>query len=563
MKRIALIISIFLLPWMALKAQDFHWSHIHLNPVYLNPAFTGFANKANRITGIYRDQWRSVPVPYSTTHASYDRKIFESEQGWRAGIGVQLLYDKAGDGALSTFRPALNLAIGKYFNHSNQVIQIGLQGAYARKQIDFSKLSFDTQYDGVIYNPNIDPGETVAGDNAGYFDLGTGINFNSKLKEKGNIDIGFSAFNLTSPAYSFLSGSEASVSPRVMAYTKADVQLGQSAWSFLPGVYFQNQGEARQTLLQSLFSVELGKKVEDMRQTSLVFGPGYRIGDAVVGYVGMNWKDLKVGFSFDGNVSDFNVATRGRGAYEIAVYYEWEKKKKPEPEEFEEEPVVEEEPEEEEEVIETPPADTVETERIVVERVDPVDPLQQLLVQFEADLKMLPPVLLFFDNDQPNPKTRLVSTEVSYEASFNEYKSKKAKFVEMSGEYFTNFFNNRVEQGYAQLHETFTKMEALLKSGKTAEIELRGFASPLSNSSYNEALSSRRISSIINYMSTWNNGALKPYIDNGKLIIRSNPFGDTKSVGGVSADPKDTKNSVYSTEASFERRVELTIIRID
>jgi type IX secretion system PorP/SprF family membrane protein len=561
MKKTLIILNIICWTFAAVNAQDFQWSQIHLNPLYLNPAYSGFANKANRLSGLYRDQWRSVPVPFSTTFAGYDRKISQSEDGWRTGIGVQMLYDKSGDGALSSFRPVVSLAGGKYFNGEKQLLHIGIQGAYVRKQIDFSKLTFDTQYDGVIYNPNLDPGEPIAGDNAGYFDLGAGINFSSKLKEAGMIDIGFSAYNLTSPSYAFLAGANAEVSPRIMAYTRADVKLGQSAWEFSPGVYFQNQREARQTLLQGLFSVKIGKPIDDAPPAKLTFGPGYRVGDAVVGYVGFKWKDLRVGFAFDGNVSDFNVATSGRGAYELAVNYEWEKKKKPEPVIFDE-PVIEEEKEEEEEKV-VEEVVQPEPERPVVVRVDPVDPLKSQLTQFETDLKMLPPVLLFFDNDQPNPRTRLTETNVTYQETFDAYKANKSKFVEQAGENFENFFNNRVERGFTQLNETLTKMEALLKNGKTAVIELRGFASPLSNPSYNEALSKRRISSIINYLSTWNNGALKSYIEGGKLLINTNPFGDSKAVGGVSADPKDKKNSIYSTDASIERRVELTIIRID
>ena len=66
-KILTLVGCLVLLP-LLVKGQDFHWSLIHLNPVYLNPANTGFAKKKNRVTGIYRDQWRAAPVPYSTTN---------------------------------------------------------------------------------------------------------------------------------------------------------------------------------------------------------------------------------------------------------------------------------------------------------------------------------------------------------------------------------------------------------------------------------------------------------------------------------------------------------------
>jgi type IX secretion system PorP/SprF family membrane protein len=559
MKRIIYIIVVC---WpLAMQAQDFHWSQIQMNPIYLNPAFTGFAKKANRITGIYRDQWRSVPVPYSTTHVSYDRKLwFNDETGIRLGLGGQLLYDQAGDGALSTFRPALNLAAGKYFNKSKQLVSIGVQGAWSRKQLDFSKLTFDTQYDGVVYNPDLPQGEVVAGDNAAYFDLGLGINFQSQIKENSSLDIGFSAFNVNRPGYIFLSGSEANVAPRMMFYSKADVQLGQSSWQFNPGVYYQSQEKFQQTLLQTLFTVAVGKQTEGLQDTRLTFGPGYRIGDAVVGYIGVCWKDLKIGFAFDGNVSGFNLATRGRGAYELAVNYEWEKKKKPLPEEFIPEDEAPKE-EQEEQLLEESIVEVID--QPVAEVTEPISPLELKLLQFETDLKVMPPLRLFFDNDRPNPRTRATSTALSYTDAFKDYKVAQAQFIEMGTDDFESFFSDNIQRGFDDLMATLDKIETLLSNGKSIQIELRGFASPLSSPGYNLALTERRIMSVDNLLISYNAGTLRRFIDSGQLDIKRNPLGDTMANKAVSADLRDKKNSVYSTAASFERRVELMILKVE
>jgi hypothetical protein len=74
-------------------SQDPHFSQIQYNPIYLNPAFAGFAKKDNRVVGVYRDQWRTAFVPYSTTFGSYDRKFKQWEKGWRLGGGISFLYD--------------------------------------------------------------------------------------------------------------------------------------------------------------------------------------------------------------------------------------------------------------------------------------------------------------------------------------------------------------------------------------------------------------------------------------------------------------------------------------
>lgn len=557
MRKTLLTIAIALTLSGISSAQDFHWSQIQLNPLSLNPAQAGFADKANRITFLYRDQWRSVPVPFSTSHLGYDRKLVQTSNGWRAGAGIQLLYDRAGDGALSTFRPALSLAGGKYFNNSKQLIHLGIQGAYARKQLDIGKLSFDTQFDGVLYDPSLTNGENVSGDNAGYLDLGAGFQFTSLLKTRGKIDIGVSAFNLTKPEYVLLTGTKAVVGIRTMAYTKMDVKLNED-WNFQPGVYFQNQSGAREILIQGLASVAVGKNVEGMQSTRLTFGPGYRTGDAVVAYAGVVWKDLKAGFAFDANISDLKAATRTRGSFELAINYEWEKKK-PAPPVFEEEPVADVIPETEEEKEEP----VVEETPAIVVKKESTTPMEKIITQYTSELIVLPPVFLFFDNNQPDPGSYSTTTSTRYDHSYNVYLNNRSKFVEEAGANFDRFFNAKVEYGFNQLNESLDKMLVLLQSGKTAVIELKGYASPLWNAEYNAAISSRRIQSIINYIEQWNNGAMKSYLSLGKFVIQTNPVGDTKATGGVSADPNDRKSSVYSTEASFERRVEMTIIRID
>ncbi len=545
MNKILTLVACFVLLPFLVKGQDFHWSLIHLNPVYLNPANTGFAKKKNRITGIYRDQWRAVPVPYSTTNLAYDRNLFQSESGWRVGLGAQLLYDKAGDGALTTFRPAITAALGKFFNEDKQVIQLGVSGAFARKQIDFSKLTFDAQFDGVSYNPNLSNGEQIAGDNAGYFDLGVGLNFNSKLKKAGSIDIGFSAFNLTSPNYNFLSGSEASVAPRMMAYTKASVNIGQSSWTFNPGVYYQNQNKAQETLIQSIFGVKVGES----KVTELQFGPGYRIGDAVVGYVGLNWKDLKVGFAFDGNVSDLKTATSGRGAYELALNYEWEKKKKPEPELFEPpiEEIVEEEVVEEPEVIEIPEQEFV----IEIPKVSKVDSITE-------SLRLRAAVELFYANDQPNPRTRDTTTSVSYDETYATYINDLGKIANDQDAKFAT----KVKSSNDELNGLLGDIKVLLVEGKSIVAEVRGFASPIASSAYNVNLTKRRAVALINYLKKWDNGSLLKYIENGQLNFDQKAYGAAQAGDEVSGDPKDKQSSVYSTDAAYERRVELKVIEV-
>ena len=55
-------------------SQDLHFSQFNENPSLVNPALTGTSH-VMRASVQYKDQWRSVTVPYNTYGASYEMKF--------------------------------------------------------------------------------------------------------------------------------------------------------------------------------------------------------------------------------------------------------------------------------------------------------------------------------------------------------------------------------------------------------------------------------------------------------------------------------------------------------
>ena len=62
MKQLLTLIFIFII--IQLNAQDGHFSQFYASPMSLNPALTGLSNYKLKATAQYREQWRSVTVPY-------------------------------------------------------------------------------------------------------------------------------------------------------------------------------------------------------------------------------------------------------------------------------------------------------------------------------------------------------------------------------------------------------------------------------------------------------------------------------------------------------------------
>ena len=93
--------------------------------------------------------------------------------------------------------------------------------------------------------------------------------------------------------------------------------------------------------------------------------------------------------------------------------------------------------------------------------------------------------------------------------------------------------------------------------GKKIELQIRGFASPLHKFEYNINLSQRRIQSLINYISVYQNTAFLKYLNTGQLSIIELPLGESKSSINTSDSPQDIKNSIYSLGAISERKIEI------
>ncbi|HPA36182.1 MAG TPA: PorP/SprF family type IX secretion system membrane protein, partial [Chitinophagales bacterium] len=295
-------------------AQDPHFSQIQYNPIYLNPANAGLTEygKANRIAGLYRDQWRVLPVPYSSTFGSYDRLMKKWDKGWTLGGGVSFLYDRAGEGHLSIFNPNLTMSAGKYFNEEKQLITLGITAGITIKTLDYLGLQFDNQYNGISFDPNLPPGETFANNQVSFPNFTLGLGFRTKIKEKTTLDVGASTSNLHQPDQNFLYYTTTKLPSRHTAYAKAKVGIKDN-WNIQPGVFFQNQRKFNQVLINAVAEVRFAEK----KDFGLGFGAGYRAmdNDAAIAYLSFLYKTLRVGAAYDFNTSNFRSATKGQGAF--------------------------------------------------------------------------------------------------------------------------------------------------------------------------------------------------------------------------------------------------------
>jgi type IX secretion system PorP/SprF family membrane protein len=481
-------------------AQDPHFSQIQYNPLYLNPAFAGVTEygKANRLAGLYRDQWRTLPVPYSTTTASFDRLLKKFQKGWLLGGGVSFLYDKAGDGNLSIFNPNLTMNIGKYFNKEKQLLTLGITAGITVKSLDVLGLQFDNQYNGSTFDPSLPTGETFSNNNVSYANFTLGLNFRTKIKEKTTLDIGGTTSNLHQPNQNFLFFTSSKLPSRHSAYAKAKVGIKDN-WNVQPGVFFQNQKKANQVLINAIAEVRFSEK----KDFGLGFGAGYRAidNDAAIAYLSFLYKTLRVGAAYDFNVSGLRKATRAQGAFELVLNYEFgEVKTKQCPKcpvyiPANVETLVRIRYEDSlNNIVDTVlnqiiPADTVPRQYIdsielilkpIVVKTE--NPTITIVRTTEKIMSMLP-IELYFDNDIPK-----ANNAANYGELYDSYKTKVSEFTTKSNESpenVTSFFT-QIDKNYNRIDDIVRELSSLVDSGYVVTLEFRGYTSPLASEEYNK-----------------------------------------------------------------------------
>lgn len=309
-----------------LTAQDIHFSQFYHSPLTLNPALTGVSKGDIRISGIYRSQWNAANSPYRTMQVGAEKKFYTvAHQDWWLSGGLNLLYDRAGDGNLATTGAAVNGSYTKMLNREN-FLTLGASAGFGQRRFEFGKYTFDNQWNGDVFDPNRNVNENFADQDILFPTFGLGFNWRGQqsaasTKPRSKMDIGVAAYHLNTPNQNFQKNDGAPLPVRLSFYFMPTVQLNQKSDIVAQGT-FQKQSDYTEILGGVGYRYYLSTKKS--KELALQFGLGVRlnsIGDAIIPAAELQYRDLLVGLSWDLTVSDFSVATNRNGGPEIAVRY--------------------------------------------------------------------------------------------------------------------------------------------------------------------------------------------------------------------------------------------------
>jgi len=314
---LAVFCSIALSP--DLYAQGIHFSQYYNSPLLLNPANTALLPGSDYRIGLnYRKQWASVPVPYTTTSVYGDFQAMRNKNltNW-LGLGLAYWNDKAGNGDLSLSRVDAFVAYHVQMGEFN-MISAGVSAGTVQRSVDFNKLTFDKQWDGLQFNNTMSNGETGNFSQTNFVDLATGINYAFFPNENVYLKVGIGAAHVNQPKESFF-GQENKLGIRPTGNIDLLLKLSPSV-ILNPSMYYTTQKSASEFLYGTLFQVNVSE-VEDIN-ASLILGAFHRWNESAIGTVGLQFQHWRIMSSYDFTMSSLTTNNKGRGAFELSLKYE-------------------------------------------------------------------------------------------------------------------------------------------------------------------------------------------------------------------------------------------------
>jgi len=300
-------------------SQDIHFTQFWNVPLYHNPALTGVYSGDMRMVANYRNQWASVPVPYSTFHGSFEQKIPIKRLGNNVlGGGILLNQDQAGDSQLSR----TNITLSSAYTHQlseKHFLSGGLQIGIAQSRFQTDNLTFDNQFNGDVFDENLPTNEVFPNQNFIFGELNAGLNWHFQLPKKGiSADAGIGLAHINKPRQSFFEHQDIRLPRRMSIFARATIPI-TSIIDLQPAILIQRQGAYHENVLGTNVKYHFSKKTNMER--GVYAGAWFRTGDALAFSAGVDYLNLRVGISYDINISPFNTATNGAGGPEISAIY--------------------------------------------------------------------------------------------------------------------------------------------------------------------------------------------------------------------------------------------------
>ena len=305
----------------SISAQDVHYSQQTIGNKQTNPAFAANYDGNWQTATVYRQQWRSIGVPFTSSTLFFTKKFFTSIPALKLHGGVTISSDKSGDAILTG--TLFNLNLGAEYQYFDNLFTASIQNGYVLKSFNQNGLTFPDQYDRNFggFNENLASGENFVSNQVGYYDLGVGLLWKTTLNNDWKSTLGFSLSHITKPKESFFdSENRKSRGYGVQLLTEKSIN---EKISVLPFASYYRVTKAREMLIGSALKFnQINLGLVNTLAPFIYFRSGVsRNSDALIVGSRAELGKFDLGLSYDINISDLELASNYKGGFEISLIY--------------------------------------------------------------------------------------------------------------------------------------------------------------------------------------------------------------------------------------------------
>jgi len=311
---------------LLLHAQDLHFSQFFDAPLLRNPALAGLFKGDVRIQTVYRDQWNSVTAGYRTGSINGEYKMPVRNQDDYMTLGLQLFYDKAGTVSFSNTQvlPAINYH-KSLSTETNKFLSVGFMGGWVQHSIDLSKITTNSQYEGMGI------GENITSPNYSYLDGSVGISYNSSINidPDDNYYLGVAYHHFNRPKNTFYKNKNIELNPKLVFSGGLKFNVSEYGNITIHADH-SRQGSFTETVFGALYGFTFGDFPE-APDYGIQIGTFMRLNDALIPVLKLDYNPFSVSFSYDANISKLKPSSYGRGGFEISVCWKTNHADRPNP----------------------------------------------------------------------------------------------------------------------------------------------------------------------------------------------------------------------------------------
>ncbi len=273
---------------------------------------------------LYRNQWKNVGTAFQTFGLMGNAKIYKSS-GSSLSVGGFVINQQAFSyqNLLANVMVASNVKLNE-----GQILTVGIGAGTRYEVLNPDELMWPDQYNGSVYDENIDHGEYFDTEQALAFDLAAGISYSfvdksnggEKFpKKKGAFGFGFWHLNQGKR----LTMTEENADIKSTFFGSMLFAMGEESNTalnpYLLGMYAGGASELLLGVDVKFFLAQGGEY--STSKTIMTLGAAYRYEDAFISKIMYQFSNIGVGLLYEVNTSKLRNASNGFGSIEVLLCY--------------------------------------------------------------------------------------------------------------------------------------------------------------------------------------------------------------------------------------------------